>query len=82
MKGRRMEMVDFARERTVNLKELAREAGVSMDTALAWRHEGLAHVQRGKTVLTTREEFSRFWNGTASVDADAELASEMAEARR
>jgi phage terminase Nu1 subunit (DNA packaging protein) len=74
-------MVDFARGRLVNVNVLADQAGVGMDTIRKWRREGLRCKQRGKTILTTWEEFNRFFNGE-DIDAEAELAEEMALAER
>jgi hypothetical protein len=71
-------MVDFARGRLVNVNVLADQAGVGMDTIRKWRREGLRCRQRGKTILTT---FNRFFNGE-DIDAEAELAEEMALAER
>ena len=75
-------MVDFARERPVNVKRLAKTLDVSKDTIRKWRSEGLEVVMRGKTGVTTWEAFNRFMHGGDDVSADAELATEMAAAQR
>lgn len=75
-------MVDFARERPINVKRLAKTLDVSKDTIRKWREEGLETAKRGATVLTTWEAVNRFFHSPESIDADAELAEQMAIAAR
>lgn len=75
-------MVDFSRERPVNVKRLAKTLDVSKDTIRKWREAGLETRKRGGTVLTTWEAFNRFFNSTEGIDENAELAEQMEAARR
>lgn len=74
-------MVDFARERPVNVKRLAKTLDVSKDTIRKWRASGLETRTLGKTVITTWEAFDRFANG-GQLGAAAEVAESLAAIAR